>query len=96
MNHGKKDTGFVVLMSILLVTIAIAIVLGGYGLRLAAFAIVILGLIAGYVFLSSTEDKPGPGSGTGNDTGRAGPDAAAHSAAAPPENRRGDTSRKSN
>ena len=89
MNHRKKDTGF-----ILLVTIALAIVLGGYGLRLAAFAIVILGLIAGYVFLSSTEDKPG--SGAGNDTGRAGPDAAAHSAAAPPGNRRGDKPRGEN
>ena len=56
--NTKKDTRFIPLVSILLLSGTLAFVLGGFAFRLAAFGVVLLGLTASYVFLWSTEDEP--------------------------------------
>ena len=92
--NTKEDTRFIPLVSILLLSGTLAFVLGGFAFRLAASGVVLLGLIASYVFLWSTEDDPEskadpapvippePLPGIPNT-----PNAPAHSTPAPPGNR---------
>ena len=97
--NSKEDTRFIPLVSILLLSGTLAFVLGGFGFRLAAFGVVLLGLIASYLFLSSSEDEPESKACKPTDPGpvippaalpetRNTPNAPAHSAPAPPGNRR--------
>jgi len=70
--NQNEDTRFMPLVGILLLSGALAFVLGGFAFRLAAFGVVLLGLIAGHRLLSSTDDEPE--SEARNDTGRTGRD----------------------